>query len=268
MCVCTQWREREWRVVHSFLLMAAAQSSFEDLYDTDTRRGGRGGVRGEKLHPVAAGLVDALGLRPHPEGGFFVETYRGGCGRHEDLPRKPGETEAFGECIDAAVLPRWKREGGEGENMSGSERGGEVVRNTISAIHWLMTEPVLWWCENLSDHVHVFNGGDAIRYHILHACGSYEVQTCGGDPSKGHRFQVVVPGGAWKAAELIGNFCLITECVSPGWDFRDFRFISHEEFNERLSVCPTPPSSLDREAVTRLVRQQHVQQGHGNGDST
>lgn len=68
--------------------------------------------------------------------------------------------------------------------------------------------------------LHFHHLGGALRIHSLDAAGEYRAQRLG-PPCD---LQVAVPGGAWKAIEVIeGPWALISEAVVPGWTAADHR---------------------------------------------
>jgi len=128
-------------------------------------------------------LIATLKLTPHDEGGWFRETYRS--------PR----------TIDCP-----EREGGQ--------------RSLMTTIHYLLDRrrPLTLLHANRSDIVHLHEGGGALLYLLLWPDGRLEETLIG---PQGER-QLTVPGGVWKAAELVqGDWGLIGEAVSPGFDYRD-----------------------------------------------
>ena len=132
-------------------------------------------------------LIEALGLTPHDEGGFFFETYR-----------------------SAETVPCADRPGGR--------------RPTLTCIYYLLTAdaPRGWLHRNRSDIVHFFHAGGPLRYLTLTPDGALSEAVLGPDPTRGHRPQLVVPAGVWKATELLdGDFALVGEAVAPGFDYRD-----------------------------------------------
>jgi predicted cupin superfamily sugar epimerase len=153
----------------------------------------------------AAELAASLGLIPHPEGGFFLETFRAGA-----LPMASrGQTDLHG-----ALMPAPAREGGE--------------RNTLTSIYYMLTadSPRQWWANNMSDHVHYWHGGGALTYRVISPDGTLATHTLG--PACP---QLVVRGGCFKCAELAPGapFGLLGEAVAPGFDFRDFEFVTLEQ---------------------------------------
>ncbi|MEM6485124.1 MAG: cupin domain-containing protein [Pseudomonadota bacterium] len=134
-------------------------------------------------------LIDALGLEGHVEGGYFRRTY------------------------EATTAPRVDTEHGS--------------RFSMTSIFYLLTRegPVGHFHLNRSDIVHYFQSGDPIDYFLIHRDGHLEQVTMGPDPRLGHVLQLTVAGGVWKASRLHANgragFGLISEAVSPGFDYND-----------------------------------------------
>mmetsp|Transcript_20575 Transcript_20575/g.55450 ORF Transcript_20575/g.55450 Transcript_20575/m.55450 type:complete len:218 (+) Transcript_20575:3-656(+) len=155
--------------------------------------------------PSRDSLAKSLGLIAHPEGGFFLETYRAGSTPMESR----GKTDEVGALMAAA-----DRTGGK--------------RNTLTSIYYMLTadSPRQWWANNMSDHVHYHHGGGRIIYRIVHPDGRLTTHTLGPECP-----QLVVLGGCFKCAELEAGaeYGLLGEAVSPGFDFRDFAFVTAEE---------------------------------------
>lgn len=141
--------------------------------------------------PTAGELGGLLGLVPHPEGGFFTETYRAdetiGAGA---LPARYGSSRPLGTCIYYLLTP-----------------------DTFSAIHRLR-----------SDEVFHFYAGDPVEMLQLRPDGSGLIAVLGLDFAAGMRPQVVVPRGVWQGARVRsgGRFALMGTTVAPGFDFADY----------------------------------------------
>lgn len=140
--------------------------------------------------PSADALIEALELTEHVEGGYFRRTYQ------------------------ADHRPTVATDGGE--------------RYLMTSIHYLLTQasPVGHFHCNRSDIVHYFHLGDPIRYYLLMPDGRLEIVDMGADVVAGQRLQLTVPGGVWKASRLLDGPCgygLISEAVSPGFDYADMR---------------------------------------------
>ena len=98
------------------------------------------------------------------------------------------------------------------------------TRKTLSSIYYLLTDdsPIGYLHKNKSDIIHYFHSGSAITYFIVHPDGQLETKILGNDLSKGQTPQLTVKGGCWKASELIeGEYGLISEAVSPGFEYED-----------------------------------------------
>ena len=160
-----------------------------------------------------ASIVAALGVVPHPEGGYFVETYRSGS---TPMASK-GLTAQDGELLQT------DRE--------------DSARNYMTSIIFMATPDakVLYFGINKSDHVHYYQGGDSYTYIVVHPTGRVEEIVLGGDVLKGQKLQIVFPAGCFKAGFLNGEYCLIGEGVAPGFDFRDFQFVDENELRAVLS---------------------------------
>ena len=142
---------------------------------------------------TARSLVDQLGLLPHPEGGFFRETYR-------DELTLTGLPERF-------VGPRFA-----GPRSASTAIYYLLERGDMSALHRIASDEV--W--------HHYVGG-TLTVHVLHADGRHEALRLGTDFAKGERPQAVVPAGAWFGARLEGDddYALVGCTVAPGFDFQD-----------------------------------------------
>jgi uncharacterized protein len=167
------------------------------------------------MHARAAEIIARLGLAPHPERGFFVESYRAPV------------------AVTAASHP-------------GARAAG-------TAIYFLVTDdaPATHLHRLLSDEVfHLYEGGplDLLR---LHPDGSSDVQRLGTNLAAGERPQLVIPAGTWFGTELAAGapFCLVGCTVAPGFDFADFELADGPELAARY------PAAADRIArMARLPR--------------
>ncbi|MEY8848540.1 cupin domain-containing protein [Psychroserpens sp. XS_ASV72] len=143
-------------------------------------------------------LITELDLKPHPEGGFFKETYR--C--RERIPK---------EHLS--------------ENYSGT-------RNYSTCIYFLLTS------ENFSafhkinqDEIWHFYDGSPISLHLISEDGTYLKQMIGSDILNKQVPQFVVKAGSWFAAEIEpkDSYALIGCTVSPGFDFDDFQLAKRQD---------------------------------------
>ena len=111
--------------------------------------------------------------------------------------------------------------------------GGE--RNLFTTIYYMIS-PELggknYLHRNKSDNVHYFHDGWPAKYILVSPKGHVEEHVLGRNTSKGHIPQLRVPGGFLKAGKILEEeecatfpgempFTLISEQVSPGFDYRD-----------------------------------------------
>jgi predicted cupin superfamily sugar epimerase len=160
-------------------------------------------------------IVERLRLEPHPEGGFFRETYRSG------------------ETFAAAALP---------DRFSGD-------RAFSTAIYYLLGPGDFSGFHRIrSDETWHFYKGDGLVVHMLAEGGSYERFVLGADPDRGEVFQATVKAGRWFASEPLqkDGYALVGCTVSPGFDFRDFEMADADTL---LAGWP-----LQGELIGRLCR--------------
>ncbi len=139
----------------------------------------------------AAYFIRQLGLQPHPEGGYYKETYR-----------------ATG-TIGADALP--------------ARFGGD--RHFSTAIYYLLQNGDFSAFHRIkSDECWHFYAGDPLLIHVIEPDGTYTCAKIGKEIASGETFQWVVPATAWFAAELSpgGSFALAGCTVSPGFAYADF----------------------------------------------
>jgi len=183
-------------------------------------------------------LIARLGLIPHPEGGFFVETYRTGCAPMSSM----GKTATSAGAGAEATCGTSRR----------TESGDDGRRNHMTSIYYMLTKESdhQWWALNESDHVHYHHAGGAVTYHLAREDGTYERRVLGRDVESGQTPQLVVRGGTFKAAVLEpgAEYAIIGEAVSPGFDFRDFRFVRSGELAVRNAACFDETSHLVKPA--------------------
>ena len=152
-------------------------------------------------------LSKSLNLQPlSDEGGYFAETYRGN------------------ETIK-------------------TDRDG-VHRSNITIIYYLMSYDMggrNYLHGNKSDIVHFFHEGWPVKYTTISPQGEIEEFIMGKDATKGQVPQLIVKGGYYKTARVMHElkeyetfpgevpFTLISEAVSPGFDYRDRHVPGKEE---------------------------------------
>lgn len=138
---------------------------------------------------TAEDLIRTLGLKPHPEGGFYRETYRSRL----SIP---------GESL-----------GTTGIRSAGTAIYFMLVPGNVSHFHRLVFDEMF--------HFHM---GDPVRWVLLHPDGKLEEKYLGSPGPKGQEPQLVIPAGCWFGGALAegGSFCLMGTTMAPGFEFKDF----------------------------------------------
>ncbi len=160
---------------------------------------------------TAEELIRLLDLSPHPEGGYFGESYRAS------------------EFIPQAALP---------------ERYA-ARRSHSTAIYYLLTsETCSRFHRVASDEIYHFYLGDPLELWQLFPDGHGERVTLGNRPQAGMRFQHVIPHGVWQGSRLVagGRFALLGCTVAPGFAYADFELADPQALRE---VYPDFTSIID-----------------------
>ncbi|MGB6037446.1 MAG: cupin domain-containing protein [Cryomorphaceae bacterium] len=146
-------------------------------------------------HQSIQDLADHLDLLPHPEGGYYKETYR------SDLSQLPPETLGIG-----------------------------AERNLSTAIYFLLTKGNFSAFHRIKqDELWHHYLGDAIAVHTISPEGAYAKLLLGKNLANGEFPQHMVKGGTWFASESLGEYSLAGCTVAPGFDFADFELPPQEE---------------------------------------
>lgn len=149
--------------------------------------------------PRARELAERLGLAPHPERGWYRETYR------------------------APLL------------VDGLPHGAPRAAST--AIYFLLTadQPASYLHRLKSDELfHLYEGGPLDV--LLLGADEARVARLGTDLSAGERPQLVIPAGTWFGTELSAGVAhVLFGCtVAPGFDFADFELAEGPELARRF----------------------------------
>jgi uncharacterized protein len=139
----------------------------------------------------AAALITMLGLRPHPEGGYYGELYRS----------------------DATVDPA----------------DGRGPRPALTTIYFLLPHgTVSRWHRLQSDEVWHFYEGAPLDLWMASSEGDQVDQYRLGPLDGAQRPVWTVPAGRWQAARSTGGYTLVGCTVGPGFDFRDFALAAEQ----------------------------------------
>ena len=158
---------------------------------------------------TAQDLVRLYDLTPHPEGGFFKETFRDvGVIPHHALPSQFIKGDRHFSTAIYFLLPE----------------------GTKSKLHRI-----------LSDEVWHFYLGDPLTIVQISPKGDVEKIVLGHDVQAGQKVQHVVPAGFWFGASPNSGsrFSFVGCTVAPGFDFADF------EMGTRSSLLQQFPQAKD-----------------------
>jgi predicted cupin superfamily sugar epimerase len=142
--------------------------------------------------------IDRLQLIPHPEGGYYRQTYRAEL------------------TLEEAALP--------------PEFGGS--RSLATAIYFLLKGTDFSAFHRLrSDEMWHFYAGGPLVVHVIGEDGQHSEILLGSDAESGQVFQAVVEAGCWFGSRVRdpGAFALVGCTVSPGFDFADFELAKRDE---------------------------------------
>lgn len=129
-------------------------------------------------------VVERLGLQPHPEGGWYAETWRAAS--------PPGE-----RATASAILYL----------LASGDRS-----------HWHRVDADEIWQFSAGNALELRVAAAATEGGPV----AIEVHRLGGDVAAGDEPQVVVPAGAWQAARPLGDWSLVGCIVSPAFRFEGF----------------------------------------------
>jgi uncharacterized protein len=144
--------------------------------------------------------INALQLEAHVEGGYFRRTYQSDY-THEEK--------------SYADSPRY----------------------LMTSIFYMLTDdrPINYLHINKADIMHYFQMGSPLTYLIVHPDGQLERVRLGNNIAAGEQLQLLVKGGCWKTGFLeAGEFGLISEAVSPGFEYVDMTLITQSDVQARF----------------------------------
>lgn len=147
--------------------------------------------------------IDHLQLQPHPEGGYYKETYR-----------------------STGVIAK----GCLAEDVDGS-------RSFSTAIYFLLQQGDYSAFHKIkSDECWHFYEGGSLLIHELQQDGKYRCTRLGRNIHEGEVLQHVVPAGVWFASEPASAtfFALVGCTVAPGFDFADFEMAKKENLTRQF----------------------------------
>ena len=149
---------------------------------------------------ITAQLIQKYHLAPHPEGGWYKQTYKSS------------------EQTDKAALP---------ERFNGDRAFSTAIyflleQGNFSAFHRIK-----------SDECWHFYAGDPLLIYIIEKNGELKIISLGSDADKGQSFQYVVPANCWFGSRPApkSEYCFVGCTVSPGFEFDDFELANRNELS-------------------------------------
>jgi predicted cupin superfamily sugar epimerase len=142
--------------------------------------------------------IQHFGLMPHPEGGFYRETYR-----------------------SAFEI--------ENKNLTFGYSGD---RRLSTSIYYLLRSGEKSKLHRLrSDELWYFHYGSTVKIILIDKEGNKRTRMLGVHAEKAEKMQILVPAGNIFAAEVVEkeSYCLMGCMVSPGFEFEDFEMFSQDD---------------------------------------
>ena len=136
--------------------------------------------------------IQHLKLEPHPEGGYYKETF----------------------CSDIEV----------------STSSSAKIKHACTSIYYLLEGTDYSGFHRLrSDEIWYFHKGLALLIHVIGEDGIYKVHELSEEPDGS--LSIVIKAGLWFAAELKAktDFVLVSCAVAPGFDFAEFEMAEAEK---------------------------------------
>lgn len=160
-------------------------------------------------------FIDKLNMKPHPEGGYYCETFRSKDEIAQDaLPARYTGNRSFYTGIYFLMF---------GDNFS--------------AFHRLK-----------SDEMWHFYHGNAMFVYVIDKNGVLQIIKLGNNIEEGEVFQALVPAGCWFASKPkdVAGFSLVGCTVSPGFDFDDFEMARRRDLIKQFPQYAATITALTR----------------------
>lgn len=143
--------------------------------------------------------ISKLNMLPHPEGGYYHESFRS-----NDIVR-------LGEPL--------------------------YERSAVTSIYFLLENGDKSHFHRLKhDELWYFHAGGPLQVHIIYPDGRLEQPVLGTDLEAGQHLQIILEAGTWFAATPLASYTLIGCAVAPGFDFQDFELAKGAELSAAYPV--------------------------------
>jgi predicted cupin superfamily sugar epimerase len=158
-------------------------------------------------HPRVRELIDLLALVPHPEGGYYAQTFKS----------------------DGVVHPA----------------DGRGARRALTTIYFLLTEGQRSrWHRVTSDEAWHFHEGAPLELvELTPELSAIQVHRLGPLSSSQTPLRVI-PAGHWQAARSTGSYTLVGCTVGPGFEFDDFTMMADDEATATAVRTANPEAAL------------------------
>ncbi len=159
--------------------------------------------------------IEELQLEPHPEGGYFKETYKSAESFHSStLPDRYSSSRPFATSIIFLI-----------------------TSENFSAFHQLK-----------SDEVWHFYDGSTLSLYTINTQGELTTYNLGRKIREGEQLQVIMPHSQWFAGEvsMANSYALVGCSVSPGFEYDDFIL------GKKENLCKAFPQH--KTIISRLTR--------------
>lgn len=162
-------------------------------------------------------LIETLNLQPHPEGGYYSETYRSKNQFHMESPK----TFPHGRNYSTGIYYLLRSE-------------------DFSCFHRIKSDE-MW---------HYYNGSSA-TIHMIDESGSYKTLQLGSDYAIGQKPQIVVPANVWfgVTVDVPECFVLCGCTVSPGFSFEDFEMADRQSLIDEYPEHQNIIANLTRDSL-------------------
>jgi len=159
----------------------------------------------KKMNKRAEKLINELKLIPHPEGGYYRETY----------------------CSESKLI---------------SPVNGEI-RNSLTDIYFLLVSgQVSRFHRVIHDEIWHFYEGDPLELIEIQSDSFGMSKIILGDNAI-VKYKHCIKGGNWQAAYSAGEYSLVGCTVFPGFDFSDFEFLKEDADAQTIFLEKNPKLS-------------------------
>lgn len=170
-------------------------------------------MENKELELLLTNYIENLKMQPHPEGGYYVQTFASSsCVRHDPMSE-----------LDTNL------------------------RSAITSIYYLLPPGQISKFHRLkSDEIWYFHAGYPLNIHVIDKNGNYTIKKLGDDIASGEQLQQIVESGSWFGANLADDdnkFSLVGCAVAPGFLFSEFELANRAEL---LKQFPQHTSIIEK----------------------